>query len=125
LIKPKKEDKSEDAVIFPGEEVTAYRKGEQENSFKSSSLWQGTDYVTEATPIKLTFNNIAYEVALKNSQETVKVLKNVSGYAIPGECLYVMGASGAGKTSLLNVLSDRVSLKDGAKLTGKVLMNDY
>lgn len=35
-----------------------------------------------------------------------------------------MGASGAGKTSLLNVLSDRVGLKSGDSLTGEVSLND-
>jgi ABC-type multidrug transport system ATPase subunit len=35
-----------------------------------------------------------------------------------------MGASGAGKTSLLNMLSDRISLKDGATCSGKVMIND-
>jgi ABC-type multidrug transport system ATPase subunit len=35
-----------------------------------------------------------------------------------------MGASGAGKTSLLNILSDRIALRNGAKLTGDVQLND-
>lgn len=35
-----------------------------------------------------------------------------------------MGSSGAGKTSLLNILSDRVSRKRGTTLSGKVLIND-
>lgn len=35
-----------------------------------------------------------------------------------------MGASGAGKTSLLNVLSDRIGLKKGDTLTGEVVLND-
>lgn len=35
-----------------------------------------------------------------------------------------MGSSGAGKTSLLNILSDRIKRKGGVKLTGEVLMND-
>ncbi len=35
-----------------------------------------------------------------------------------------MGASGAGKTSLLNALSDRISLKRGSKLSGNILLND-
>lgn len=35
-----------------------------------------------------------------------------------------MGASGAGKTSLLNILSDRISTGAGAKVKGKVLVND-
>jgi ABC-type lipoprotein export system ATPase subunit len=28
---------------------------------------------------------------------------------MPGQTLFIMGASGAGKTSLLNLLSDRIS----------------
>ena len=35
-----------------------------------------------------------------------------------------MGASGAGKTSLLNVLSDRIGLKPGDSLTGEIKLND-
>jgi ATP-binding cassette, subfamily G (WHITE), eye pigment precursor transporter len=35
-----------------------------------------------------------------------------------------MGASGAGKTSLLNILSDRISTGNGSKIKGKVLIND-
>ena len=35
-----------------------------------------------------------------------------------------MGASGAGKTSLLNILSDRIAIKQGSKLTGEILLND-
>jgi ABC-type multidrug transport system ATPase subunit len=35
-----------------------------------------------------------------------------------------MGASGAGKTSLLNILSDRIGLKRGDTLLGKILVND-
>jgi ABC-type molybdate transport system ATPase subunit len=35
-----------------------------------------------------------------------------------------MGASGAGKTSLLNIISDRIGLKRGDKLDGKITIND-
>lgn len=35
-----------------------------------------------------------------------------------------MGSSGAGKTSLLNILSDRASNKKGTKLSGKITLND-
>jgi ABC-type multidrug transport system ATPase subunit len=35
-----------------------------------------------------------------------------------------MGASGAGKTSLLNALSDRIGLKQGDSLQGDILFND-
>ena len=38
--------------------------------------------------------------------------------------MYIMGASGAGKTSLLNILSDRIAPNKGSKIRGKVLIND-
>jgi len=46
----------------------------------------------------------------------MKVLKGVSGFALPGQTLYIMGASGAGKTSLLNIISNRASNRNGAKI---------
>ena len=36
------------------------------------------------------------------------IVKGVTGYALPGEALYVIGSSGSGKTSLLNIICDRV-----------------
>jgi len=57
--------------------------------------------------------------------ETKKILKNVSGYAMPGQTLFIMGASGAGKTSLLNVLSDRISGDAvGSSLKKNITIND-
>ena len=35
-----------------------------------------------------------------------------------------MGASGAGKTSLLNLLSDRIAIKPGMSLEGEIKFND-
>lgn len=43
---------------------------------------------------------------------------------MPGETLYIMGSSGAGKTSLLNIISDRISNKRGQHIKGKIMMND-
>jgi ABC-type multidrug transport system ATPase subunit len=51
-------------------------------------------------------------------------LKNVSGYALPGETLYVMGMSGSGKTSLLNVLSDRINVSSSHRVSGRILLNN-
>ena len=35
-----------------------------------------------------------------------------------------MGASGAGKTSLLNIISDRIAVRSGSKFSGQVFIND-
>lgn len=52
------------------------------------------------------------------------ILKNCSGSAMPGQVTYIMGSSGAGKTSLLNLISDRLSKKRGQHYSGSVLIND-
>ena len=88
----------------------------------------------DPTAIKLTFENLNYEVEAdytldeqkKYGKKTFRkeIVKNVSGYALPGQTLFIMGASGAGKTSLLNILSDRIAVKASDKLTGKKIIND-
>jgi ABC-type lipoprotein export system ATPase subunit len=43
---------------------------------------------------------------------------------MPGTTTYIMGASGSGKTSLLNLLSDRIRISKNVTLTGEVKFND-
>ena len=54
----------------------------------------------------------------------IEVLKNISGYANPGQTLYIMGSSGAGKTSLMKALSDRININKSNIVTGNVMVND-
>lgn len=42
----------------------------------------------------------------------------MTGYVKPGEVLGIMGASGSGKTSLLNIFGQRLDLSAKAKLNG-------
>lgn len=51
-------------------------------------------------------------------------MKGVTGYCLPGQTTFIMGASGAGKTSLLNLLSDRMSIRDGMTVKGRITLND-
>ena len=84
--------------------------------------------------MKISFENLRLTVQVPTTKLEQKsgmrrtrdfeVLKGITGYALPGQTLYIMGASGAGKTSLMNCLSSRVNLTNGNKLTGQVLMND-
>jgi ATP-binding cassette subfamily G (WHITE) protein 2 len=43
---------------------------------------------------------------------------------MPGQTLFIMGASGAGKTSLLNILSDRIATNGSDILEGRRVIND-
>ncbi len=43
---------------------------------------------------------------------------------MPGQTLYIMGASGAGKTSLLNIISDRITVNKGDVLKKEIYLND-
>ena len=52
-----------------------------------------------------------------------QILNNINGYANPKEMMAVMGASGCGKTSLLNILASRLSMTPGSVLSGDVKVN--
>lgn len=87
-------------------------------------------------PIKLTWENVFFEVDTPTSEaerqanpslgktKRYPVVKSVSGYAAPGQATFIMGSSGAGKTSLLNILADRVRVAGNVRLSGNILFND-
>ncbi|CAD8042834.1 unnamed protein product [Paramecium primaurelia] len=63
-------------------------------------------------------------ITLFQFKEQRQILKNLDGFCKGGEVTAILGASGAGKTSLLNILSARISNTKTVKLTGKVLVNN-
>ena len=84
--------------------------------------------------VKISFENLCFTVPVnkpkfltkkgQQKEETLEILKNVSGYCLPGQTTFIMGASGAGKTSLLNLLSDRIAIKPGMTVKGRITFND-
>jgi ABC-type multidrug transport system ATPase subunit len=64
--------------------------------------------------------------SLSTTQETTtkSILKNISGQAAAGSLVAIMGPTGSGKTSLLNVLAHRCPVVKGASLTGSLLVNN-
>lgn len=87
---------------------------------------------------QLTFHNVKYSVWTKNPHQKKRflnccskkywkpILSEVNGYARSGETTFIMGSSGAGKTSLLNVLCDRIKKRGlGVKYSGDVKLNSY
>jgi ABC-type multidrug transport system ATPase subunit len=59
----------------------------------------------------------------KKTKETKTVLDNVYGLAKPGETTVILGASGAGKTSLFRVLAGRLHKHGPVDIHGNVYLN--
>jgi ATP-binding cassette, subfamily G (WHITE), eye pigment precursor transporter len=80
------------------------------------------------------FRNITYQVEVEKKsegaqlpcwkeKETKVILQDISGIFKSGEVSAIIGASGAGKTSLLNILACRVSKTQGTLLANNTEYN--
>nr|XP_043640211.1 pleiotropic drug resistance protein 1-like isoform X1 [Erigeron canadensis] len=80
-------------------------------------------------PLSLTFDEIRYAVDMPREmkaqgvvQDQLELLKNVSGCFRPGVLTALMGISGAGKTTLMDVLAGR---KTGGYIHGTISISGY
>ncbi|XP_040380034.1 ABC transporter G family member 37-like isoform X2 [Oryza brachyantha] len=80
-------------------------------------------------PLSLTFDNIRYSVdipketnVLGGTKDRLEILKGVSGAFRPSMLTALMGCSGAGKTTLMDVLAGR---KTGGYIEGTVHISGY
>ena len=67
------------------------------------------------------FENL--NVTLNSATGKRVLLDNVSGHALQGQVLAIMGSSGAGKTTLMNMISGRLASSKTICTSGSVLVN--
>jgi len=74
-------------------------------------------------PVTVAFQDLHYWVPdPQHPKEQLELLKGINGYAVPGSITALMGSTGAGKTTLMDVIAGR---KTGGKIAGKILLNGY
>ncbi|RLN88182.1 hypothetical protein BBJ28_00009644 [Nothophytophthora sp. Chile5] len=74
-------------------------------------------------PVTLAFKDLWYVVPIPgHKHQSIDLLKGISGYALPGTMTALMGSSGAGKTTLMDVIAGR---KTGGSIRGQILLNGY
>jgi ATP-binding cassette subfamily G (WHITE) protein 2 len=72
-------------------------------------------------PITLSWRDLTYEVPIKNEPNR-RILNGVSGHVRSGQMLALLGPSGAGKTTMLDLLAQRAK---GGERSGELLMNGH
>ncbi|CAK4683438.1 unnamed protein product [Aphanomyces euteiches] len=82
-----------------------------------------SDVDLAVTAVTLAFRNLGYAVPNpKKGEPDLQLLQGVSGYALPGTITALMGSTGAGKTTLMDVIAGR---KKAGQITGEILLNGY
>jgi ABC-type multidrug transport system ATPase subunit/ABC-type multidrug transport system permease subunit len=79
-------------------------------------------------PLSISFDNISYyvdmpaEMKVENGESRLKLLYNITGSFRPGVLTALVGVSGAGKTTLMDVLAGR---KTGGYIDGDIRISGY
>jgi ATP-binding cassette subfamily G (WHITE) protein 2 len=81
-----------------------------------------SDRDTPSARVSLSFKDLVYEVQLPKTKETKRILSGVSGHVHAGQMMAILGPSGAGKTTMLDILAQR---QKGGHVTGEMLMNGH
>ncbi|TMW61662.1 hypothetical protein Poli38472_010725 [Pythium oligandrum] len=84
---------------------------------------KSSSYERRIIPVSLAFRDLWYAVPdPANPKEELNLLKGINGFAMPGKMTALMGSSGAGKTTLMDVIAGR---KTGGKIKGQILLNGH
>lgn len=109
-----------------GNPANAPEVNEQQNGTARADL-NRPNSADELKEITLFWKNLTYRIPDKNSTKEQKEMKtivqNLTGVAKPRELIGLLGPSGAGKTVLFNIFSDRLNLVKGSEYERNVFIN--
>ncbi|CAM9317982.1 unnamed protein product, partial [Laminaria digitata] len=83
-------------------------------------VWEGVNFEVSGKSSRAGNARESHNSSGSTSTRRRNILRHVSGEALPGRLLAIMGPSGSGKSSLLNVLAGRVPAARRNRLQGTV-----
>jgi len=92
------------------------------HSASEEGIETDSDISIPVKPVTLTFRDICYDVTASKGSAKIRLLDNVNGVFRPKKMTALMGSSGAGKTTLMDVIAMRKSI---GTVTGEILVNGF
>ncbi|GMF25070.1 unnamed protein product [Phytophthora lilii] len=87
---------------------------------------EGVSRYERVPPVTVAFKDLWYTVSVPGRKgqpsQNVDLLKGITGYAMPGSLTALMGSTGAGKTTLMDVIAGR---KTSGTIKGEILLNGF
>ncbi|CAL9134814.1 unnamed protein product [Musa textilis] len=112
-----------------GHSSSKRRKSSSLGSMRAAFEQNKKGMVLPFTPLSITFDDVRYSVDMPQEmkaqgvvEDRLELLKGVSGSFRPGVLTALMGVSGAGKTTLMDVLAGR---KTGGYIEGDIRISGY
>lgn len=106
--------------IEPEKNATRKKKSQAIGNRPEKS--EAMDFNLPFTPVDLTFDKVIYEVQASTGDGTLRLLNEVSGALVAGRMCALMGSSGAGKTTLMDVVAMR---KESGTIEGEIRLNGF
>ncbi|KAJ5818921.1 hypothetical protein N7474_004512 [Penicillium riverlandense] len=117
-----------EVLVFPRGKIPAFAKNTRKDDAEDSSTAEKAAPAVESHDQQVAsiarqtaifhWQDVCYDIKIKGNPR--RILDNVDGWVKPGTLTALMGVTGAGKTSLLDVLANRVTM---GVITGEMLVD--